>query len=147
MATIKDYFDINELVCPHVYKAHGEKAWNFFDPRLLAVLLYIREGIGKPIYVNSYPIGGNLTQRGFRCNLCQLVADKTKAKTLYASAHMRGMAVDFSVTGMTADAVRTWIKQNANRLPHPVRLEEGVTWVHLDVCTDGSNGIVTTFKA
>lgn len=147
MKSIKEYFDTEELFCRHVAKAHGAKSWNFLDPRLLAALLHIREGIGKPIYVNNWQIGGNLSQRGFRCNLCEIVSTKTKQGILYASAHSRGQAVDFTVNGMSAESVRQWIKSHASELPYPVRLEEGVTWVHLDVATDGSSGKVTTFKA
>ena len=51
---ITRYFDIQELVCPHVYDKFGLYAWQFFDPRLLDVLLAIREGIEKPIIVNNW---------------------------------------------------------------------------------------------
>lgn len=133
MATIKDYFDIQELVCKHVYEKHKQKAWQFFDQRLLDVMLVIREKLGKPIYVNSWQIGGKTTQRGFRCNLCQLVQDKTKLNQVYVSAHMQGQALDFEVKGMTAEQTRQWIISNQILLPHPVRLERNVSWVHLDV--------------
>ena len=76
--SIKDYFDIQELVCRHVYEKFGDIAWQFFDNRLLETLLVIREKLGKPIYVNNWQVGGNLTQRGLRCNACQLVAEKTR---------------------------------------------------------------------
>ena len=133
---IKKYFSIKELVCPHVYNLHGDKAWAFFDPRLLDVLYFIRANLGKPITVNN---GTTLTQRGYRCNLCELV--KTK-KTLYCSAHMRGQAIDFDVKGMTADQVRNWLWNNRERLPHNIRLEEDVSWVHVDVCNINPNKIV-----
>ena len=45
---IKDYFDIQELVCRHVYEKYGNNAWQFFDNRLLETLLVIREKLGKP---------------------------------------------------------------------------------------------------
>lgn len=130
---IKDYFSIKELVCPDVYKRHGESAWHFFDPRLLDVLLWIRKYMSLPIYVNNWDMGGNLTQRGLRCNLCQLVADKTKKGTLYLSAHQMGQAVDFDVKGWSAEAVRQWLNSVQAELPHKIRLEKDVTWVHLDV--------------
>lgn len=77
---IKDYFDIQELVCRHVYEKFGDNAWQFFDNRLLETLLVIREKLGKPIYVNNWQVGGNVTQRGLRCNVCQLVAEKQGLK-------------------------------------------------------------------
>ena len=68
--TIKDYFDIQELVCRDTYNKYGNEAWQFLDDRLLANLLWIRENLGKPIYVNSWAIGGKFSERGLRCNLC-----------------------------------------------------------------------------
>lgn len=145
MATIKDYFDIQELVCPHVYNKFREYAWNFFDPRLLDTLLVIREKIGKPIYVNNWDMGGDFSQRGFRCNICALVKEKTALEKLYVTAHNQGMGVDFDVKGMRAEEVRKWITDNQILLPHPIRLEEDVNWVHLDVRSDGFRAI-TWFK-
>lgn len=144
---IKQYFDLPELVCKDVHDKFGDKAWEFFDPRLIEDLFYIRHSLAKPIFVNSWQIGGTLSQRGFRCNLCSLVKAKTLQNALYVSAHAQGMAVDFDVKGMTAGDVRTWIKAHSELLPYPCRLEEGVNWVHLDVRTDGQKGRVTTFKA
>ena len=145
MATIKDYFDIRELVCPHVHGKFGQYAWQFFDPRLLDTLLVIREKIGKPIYVNNWDMGGNFSQRGFRCNICSLVKEKTALEKLYVTAHSQGMGVDFDVKGMTAEEVRKWIKDNQILLPYPVRIEEDVNWVHLDTRSDGFRQI-TWFK-
>lgn len=145
MATIKDYFDIRELTCPHVYDKFREYAWNFFDPRLLDTLLVIREKIGKPIYVNNWDMGGNFSQRGFRCNICPLVKENTALEKLYITAHNQGMGVDFDVKGMSAEEVRKWIVDNKIFLPHPIRLESDVNWVHLDVRTDGMQA-VTFFK-
>ena len=142
---ISKYFDIRELTCPHVYNKFGEYAWNFFDPRLLDTLLVIREKIGKPIYVNNWDMGGNFTQRGFRCNICPLVKEKTALEKLYVTAHNQGMGVDFDVKGMSAEEVRKWIVDNKIFLPHPIRLESDVNWVHLDVRTDGMQTI-TFFK-
>lgn len=136
MKDIKEYFDIKELVCRDVYNKFGEKAWAFFDPRLLSVLTFIRTNLGKPMTVNNWSSGGNFSQRGFRCNMCDLVNAKTKANTLYCSAHMRGQGVDFDAKGCTAEYVRQWIVNNAYRLPYNVRLEDGVNWVHIDVCND-----------
>lgn len=144
---IKKYFDIEELVCKHVYNKFGEMAWEFFNPKLLETLLVIREKLGKPIYVNNWQVGGNLTQRGLRCNVCQLVREKSDLGKAYMSTHMQGTGIDFDVKGMSAHEVREWIKKNQILLPYPIRLEDGVTWVHLDMRTDGSKGKVVLFRA
>ena len=143
--SIKNYFQIQELVCPHMYDKFREYAWNFFDPRLLDTLLVIREAINKPIYVNNWDMGGEFSQRGFRCNRCSLVKEKTALEKLYVTEHGQGMGVDFDVKGMTAEEVRKWIVSNKILLPHPIRLESDVNWVHLGVRTDGMQAI-TFFK-
>lgn len=142
---ISKYFDIQELVCPHVYDKFGLYAWQFFDPRLLDTLLVVRENIAKPIYVNNWDMGGDFSQRGFRCNICPLVKEKTSLEKLYVTAHSQGMGVDFDVKDMSAEEVRKWIKDNQILLPHPIRLEEDVNWLHLDTRSDGFRAI-TWFK-
>ena len=78
------HFKIQELVCPEVYKKYGERAWMFIDPELIETLDIIREKIlNKPMIVNNWASGGGYTQRGLRCNICQLVRDKTKNGKLY----------------------------------------------------------------
>lgn len=130
---IKQYFDIKELVCPHVYELHGDSAWQFLDDRMLDNLLYIREGIGKPIVVNNWAKGGEYSQRGLRCTRCILVIEKVDLRKVYLSEHIFGQAVDFHVVGMTAEEVRQWIIDHADELPYPARLERDVSWVHMGV--------------
>ena len=71
----------------------------------------------------------NLTQRGLRCNLCPIVANK---QSLYLSAHILGKAGDFTVRGLTAEEARNKIIQNTHLLPYPIRMEKNVTWLHID---------------
>lgn len=142
---ISKYFDIRELVCPHVYDRFGDYAWNFFDPRLFDVVLVIREGVNRRIFANNWHKGGSFDERGFRCNICSLVKEKTALEKLYIPAHFQGMGLDFDIEGMTAKESREWIKDNQTLLPHPIRLESDVNWVHLDVRTDGMQTI-TFFK-
>jgi hypothetical protein len=49
------------------------------------------------------------------------------------SAHCLGKAVDFHVQGLEAEEVRQWILKNKNWWPYHIRLEEDVSWVHLDL--------------
>lgn len=128
IAALKKYFQITELVCPDVYKKFNERAWQFLDTDALYVLLILRESIlCRPMYINNY--GRGITQRGLRCNKCQLVKEKA---TVYLSQHIFGKAWDFTVDGMTAEQARQKIKKEASKLPCPVRLEKDKTWVHID---------------
>ena len=120
------YFQIKELVCDHVFSAWGQRAWQFLDTEYLHDLLIIRRDILKvPMTCNH----SNANQRGLRCNRCQLVKEKTKP---YLSSHVLGRAGDFTVEGMSAQEARSLIRNNAHLLPYPLRMEGGVSWLHID---------------
>lgn len=133
ITALKQYFNVKELVCPHTYQMYGENAWQFLSTCYLETLLVIREQIlAAPMYCNT----SNLTQRGLRCNLCPIVANK---HSLYLSAHILGKAGDFTVRGLSAEEARNNIIQNSHLLPYPIRMEKNVTWLHID--TLPKNGI------
>lgn len=130
------FFELPELVCPHIYNKwsyNPEMIWNFFDPRLLETLDFIRKEIDKPIFVNNWKNGGQFSQRGLRCNICDLTSSKTKNNQIYMSSHSLGKAVDFDVKGMKSLDVRRWLYSNADKLPYPICVEDDVNWVHLDM--------------
>ena len=139
---VQQYFEIAELICPHVSARFGDNAWQFFDERLLDTLYAIRRNLDLPIYVNNWAIGGQFSQRGLRCNVCALVKEKTMLDKVYMTAHMQGEAVDFDVKGMTAEEVRTWLERNQVLLPYPIRVESGTTWVHIDLRNPGTKKII-----
>lgn len=126
---IKHFFDVDELVCNHTLARYTKKSWKFLDTMYLWCLLVIRRDIlRKPMYCNNHSAGQY--QRGLRCNMCQLVKDKNR---VYLSGHIFGKAGDFTVVGMTAEEAREKIKEFQHLLPCPIRLEEGVSWLHFDV--------------
>jgi hypothetical protein len=139
------HFSIDELTCEHIYDAFGDTAFSFFDPRLLITMDILREAIKKPIYVNSWQVHGEFSQRGFRCIQCDLVKKAIAENKIYVSAHMEGQACDFDIPGMTAEQVRQWIIFSENILPYNIRLESAVGWVHLDVRDGGKK--VTLFNS
>lgn len=124
---IKKYFSISELVCDHALAKWGENAWQFLDTNLLHCLLILRRDIVKrPLYCNTT----SKHQRGLRCNRCQLVRSKS---TVYISSHILGKAVDLDCPAYTAEQLRQMIKDNANMFPCNIRIEKGVSWLHMDV--------------
>jgi hypothetical protein len=139
------YFNLEEIACPHIYHHFGNVAWQFFDSRLLITIDKIRERIGKPVFINNWQEHGQFDERGFRCLQCELVKTAIKENRLYVSPHMTGQAVDFDVQGLVAEEVRQWIIKNANLWPYPIRLEAGVSWVHLDT-RDAEKGKVHLFN-
>ena len=133
LKAIKPYFDVEELVCDHTYAKWGERSWQFLDTDLLHVLLVLRRDILKvPLFCNSK----SAHQKGLRCNMCQLVKSKT---AVYLSAHVLGMGLDLTSPSMKAEKMRELIKANADKLPCNVRIEGGVSWLHIDVLPQYGN--------
>lgn len=143
---IKQYFSIKELVGKRTYKKYGERAWRFLDYRLLYALLIIREGIDRSITVNNWSFGGKRQQRGLRTIVQQMIKNYFYKNKLYLSAHLFGKAVDFDVKGMTSQEVRDWIVSNERLFPFKIRLEDKVSWVHLDVIWEEKNKKVYLFQ-
>lgn len=138
-----------ELVCPHTWNKYGEKSIRFMRKELLETIDVIRNVIVcAPIVINN---GKNCTQRGLRCNLCELVANKTKSGKLYLSAHSFGAALDFSSPKYTANQLRDLILKNQDKLPYKIRMESPIdapTWVHIDVlCDENQKEKVYIFRA
>lgn len=121
------YFQVSELVCEHTHSRWEERSWQFLDTDYLHALLIIRRDILQLPMTCNYS-GAN--QRGLRCNMCELVKEKTKN---YLSSHILGKAGDFTVKGLTAEQARERIKNNAHLLPCNIRMEDNVTWLHFDV--------------
>lgn len=126
------WFDVRELVCPHVWGRFGESSWQFLSTAWLGVLLTLRRDVlCVPMYCNTYKDGGSYKERGLRCNMCGIVRGKSHA---YVSAHVLGMAGDFSLGGgLSAEDGRRLIKGSGDLFGCSVRVEEGVSWLHVDV--------------
>ena len=63
------------------------------------------------------------------------------------SAHALGRAFDITVSGMEAEAARKIIIDDSDKLPYPIRLEDGVNWVHVDTMNLCNGKKVTLFNA
>lgn len=139
---LREFFQIRELVCKHTHSKWGERSWQFLDTAYLHNLLVIRRDILQAPMVCNH---GSQLQRGLRCNRCGLVAQKD---AVYLSSHVLGKAGDFTVQGMTAQEARSLIRNSANLLPYPLRMEGGVTWLHIDVLPQfGINEKIYEFTA
>lgn len=120
------YFQVKELVCEHTHSKWGERSWQFLSTDYLHNLLVIRRDILQaPMTCNHE----DADQRGLRCNLCDIVQGKNG---VYLSSHILGRAGDFTVKGYTAQEARSKIRNMAHLLPYPLRMEGGVSWLHID---------------
>ena len=145
LEAFQQYFDLREVVSKQVYERYGQQAWQFFDTRLLAVVVWLRKSMGIPLVCNNWASGGKFDERGFRSNLDPLVSEKTKKGSLYCSSHSRGQGIDLSSGRAAAPTIRHWIRLHKSDLPYPIRLESdksAPTWVHIDVCNTGTDPIV-----
>lgn len=144
LTEVKKYFTIDEVVCNHTLAKWGEEAWRFIDTDALHVLLVLRRDIFQvPMWCNNHKKG--VYQRGLRCNMCQLVREKS---SVYLSAHCLGKGFDLTVQGYTAEQARNKVKEKCALLPCRVRMEKGVTWLHIDVTTsDKQKDIIYEFSA
>ena len=139
---------VKELVCPHVYAKYGEGSIKFLRKEALETLDVIRNDIVcAPLLINTK----TLTQRGLRCNICELCANKTKANKMYLTAHSFGAGFDISSPKYSADELRDLIIKNQDKLPYKIRLESSIdapTWVHFDVlCEPDQKDKVYIFRA
>lgn len=147
---IKQFFDIEELVCDHIlarWTDNPERCWDFLDTGFLAVLLILRRDIiQKPMYCNNHKRGQH--QRGIRCNMCEMVKEKDYP---YMSAHVLGKGADFSVEGITNvrgyDYLRKKIRLATGFFPVPIRMEAGVSWLHIDVMPTPDGQSIYEFRA
>ena len=127
------YFQLYELLPPEVFtiedmtakEKYMQKGWYLLDNKLLETIDVIREMIGKPLICNTWYQDGNRKYCGYRTVGCTTGAAK--------SQHKLGKAADLICPYMSAEEMRQTIKANADKLPYPIRIEDGVNWLHIDV--------------
>ena len=125
-------FSLEELIYPELFKKLKDKqhiAWGLLDSRMLFTIDAIRKYFGKPVYVNSWDSGGELSLRGLR-------PFNTKVGAEF-STHKYGIGIDFTVKGIDSQEIRNHIKANYLNLSiykYITCIEDfkGMNWVHID---------------
>lgn len=129
-------FKIEELVHPDTLERLGEDdCWKLFDSRAIETLDYLKSQPGfKGIlfYVNTWMWGG-IKEDNFKIYDDRGYRDTNSDTGSSTSRHRFGMAFDIWFVGTTAEKVRKWIKGNKDKLPHSIRIEGKVSWLHFDV--------------
>ena len=138
---LKQNFNIKELVCKHCYDKFKDLSWQFLSTEILSTLYTLRFEIFKcPMIINNWSTNGTFSQRGLRCNMCQLIKSK---KVIYLTPHGQGKAIDFNVKNLTIEETKNLIRQNKQKFEYPVRLEANTTtWCHIDCYTSDSRDFV-----
>ena len=127
MKKFEEIFAPHELVSKLVYDSYSDKnrIYDLFDEKLKRTIEIIRNEIDRPMVCNNWFKQGQFQQRGYRGGDCSIGAPK--------SAHKEGKALDFDIIGFSAEQSRLLIVQKCIKLlPHPIRIEKGVNWVHID---------------
>lgn len=124
-----------ELVCPITFKRFGKNSIRYIDPRLISVLNVLRAEIDEPMTVNNWHIGGNFVGSGLRVH-------GSKHWSQF-SAHSFGMAIDARGSEWDTEVVRRAIIDGDIVLPHPVRVELDVSWLHIDVMNNTDSPVIT----
>ena len=121
------YFRLEELVDRATFQLWGEEAWTLIHPDLVLSIDGVREFFNAPVTINNWIFGGNFQYRGYRGPQCQIGAEH--------SYHKRGMAVDLDIKGYDAEETRRIIIENKNNplFSYIQRMEDNVTWVHIDL--------------
>ena len=131
---IPKWFQLYELMPPELYtydmmvsEEARERAFAaFFDEKLLITIDVVREIIGLPLICNTWFQDGNRKNCGYRSKTCSVGVKN--------SQHKLGKAVDLICHKMSAEEMRQRIKENEDKLPYPIRIEDGenITWLHID---------------
>lgn len=134
---LKNYFIIQELVSPSVYKKYKNDSWQFLQTDALHCLLIIRKGVGDYCTINDWDNGGKYKESGLRDNLGSIFKSFFKKAILYLSGHVLGCGFDLKFKNTSAIDVREWIVKNADLFPCKIRLEnlkngKPITWTHFD---------------
>jgi len=151
-----DRFDIRELVPPHVYEARGERAWELIDVQLIALIDKLANKFGT-VYINTWhftksPFGSNIFHwsglRTFQYMIPDYYPEKHKNNSLitlqdfqvaqaksikYFSQHFYGRAADMKFMKVSAEEVRSYVKNHPDEFPELMSYELDTSWFHGDV--------------
>ena len=132
-----EYFAIQELVSPKVYKAKGDRCWRWFDPVALKGLDKLREKFG-PLTINNWHTGGNRDGSGFH------FAGEEKRSEF--SGHRMWGSFDIIPSKLTAKQMRIELlgyePSNNGVLPsidgfeEITELETHISWFHVRFCSN-----------
>lgn len=129
------YFDLHELVCPEIFEARGQRAWELLDVYALITLDQLRERFG-PMTVNDWYWGGQFKYSGLRPFTGGVGAEY--------SQHRFGRAFDLKPKDTTPQEMFTYIVERQDKFPH-LRVLENIeatpTWLHFDVRNHTRSGI------
>ena len=119
------HFRIEELVSRTIYNQYKDKAWAFFDKKLLVTIDQLREFFDVPLIINDWAFSGSREFCGYRSRGCMVGAEN--------SQHRMGRAADIICETIDAQEMRLKIIEKSVLFPHITYMEDKTAWVHIDV--------------
>lgn len=124
------YFQIHELVPPHVFEQRGEKAWELLDDRMILSIDALKKRFPNgTMTINNYYWGGNRKWSGLRTAGFYPSVERYDASY---SQHKYGRAFDCVFSDYDINEVREYVKSHPEEFPYLTGIEEGVSWFHGD---------------
>ena len=135
MIYVPKYLAAYEVVDELLYDELGDNVFKLFDDNVLRGADWLRERYGT-MTCNNWKQGGKFSWRGFR----------TYRSDVYSptSMHSLGKALDLSFVRATAEEIRDDIKRNG--APFITRIEDDVSWLHIDTKGTKKGNEVYFFK-
>lgn len=123
---LENYFEIQELVDKPTFERLNKSSIWMLRPEAVKGLVDLRKYLNKPITVNDWLWGGNLSNRGYR-SIESTVGGKF-------SQHRVGNAFDINVKGMSSDHVNEFIQENYYKFGITTLEDKRFTksWTHID---------------
>ena len=135
MIYLPKYLAAHEVVDEFLYDELGDNAFKLFDADVLRGADWLRERYGTMI-CNNWKQGGHFSWRGFRTYRSDVHNPR--------SMHSHGKALDLSFIHATAEEIREDIKLNG--APFITRIEDDVSWIHIDTKGTKKDNEVYFFK-
>ena len=122
---------IQEIVPPVLYDmmTNPKQLFALFDEQLLIGADWLRNRYG-PMACNNWHLGGDFKWSGFR----------TIGSPHYSpgSMHSVGKALDLKFSKIAAEEIRADLRK-LEYVPHITRIEDNVSWLHIDTKRTNSN--------
>lgn len=118
-------FYLQEFIPMDMYNEYGSRAAGVMDYRIILSAQALRDNLGIPLSINTWHSCGERYESGLR------VMGMKNYRPL--SQHTYGRAVDIVSNKMPAQEMREHILQNRDKYPYITRMENNVTWLHIDI--------------
>lgn len=127
-------FYAQEFVPLDYWEEFKEASMAAIDDRIIITVQALRDNIGYPLTINTWHSGGERYESGLR------VWGMKNYSVL--SQHTYGRAVDIICDQYLAQELRDHILKNPRKYPHITRMEDRVSWLHIDLKDTGQGNVV-----